>query len=182
MRNTPSSSARNVSSTTPSRTTASGKSVVNFGFATGLDPTFFSESPTHRLMVFYHGELFGPFHHTESISLLQTLYNNLDWAVAVPQELERIDRIVTDALQCRVRSKTSCIEVIRAVLYDQDSVRGPSYRTGQRKTRTTSCTQFFRVQTRSTKCSLQAGIRGNEGIPATRRPSPNFNQHNDPPQ
>ena len=39
-------SARSVSSSAPSRITASGKSVVNFGFDTFLDSMFFSKSPT----------------------------------------------------------------------------------------------------------------------------------------
>ena len=46
VRNALSSPARNVSSSAPSQTTASGESVVNFGFTTFLDSMFFSESPT----------------------------------------------------------------------------------------------------------------------------------------
>ena len=46
VRNIPSSSCRASAHERPPRTTASGKSVVKFGFTTGLDSIFFATSPT----------------------------------------------------------------------------------------------------------------------------------------
>ena len=98
------SSARRVSSSAPSRTTASRTSVVNFGFTTGLDAMFFSKSPTnfHRLVLVYHDETYEPCHYFEPTSFLQALYHHLDWAVTISllvcQELVRIDQVDASSL------------------------------------------------------------------------------------
>ena len=129
VRSAHSSSARNVSSSAPSRTTASGKSVVNFGFATGLDSLFFSESPT------FTASWLSTMMNLLSASIIpnrllscKPCTTHLDWAVAillpVCQKLQRIDQSVAYSLLCRVRSKHFCISAVRAVLYDQNPLRG----------------------------------------------------------
>ena len=115
----PSSSARSVSSSAPSRTTASGKSVVNFGFATVRD-------------FIYNDEPSEPIHCLQPTFLLKALYHHLDSAVTiflrVCQELERIDQIVEHSLQCRVRPKNFCFS---CCLVWPRPCSGPSNRTGR---------------------------------------------------
>ena len=97
------SSAGNVSSPDPSRTTASKESVANFGFTTGLDCMFSYESPTSTaawlstMIILLSHSIFS-----EPTLFWQALYNHLDWAVVtlllVCQELEHIEHIVRKLL------------------------------------------------------------------------------------
>ena len=117
VRNTPSSCARSVKSPAPSRTTASGKSVENFGFTTFLDSMFFSKSPAlTSSWLSTVMKLLSPSSFFEPTSFWQALNHHLDWAVTifplVCRKLDRIDQV------------HFCISAVRAVLLDQDSVRG----------------------------------------------------------
>ena len=112
----------------PSRTTASGKSFVNFGFTALFDSMFLSQSPIHkRRMAVYPEEPSEPAHCSEPTFFLQALHNHLDGAAAiflmVCQEFERVDQIVAASLWCRVRSKIVCISAVHAALRDQNPGR-----------------------------------------------------------
>ena len=128
VRNIPSSSLRSVSPSAPSRTTASGKSVVNFGFTALFDTMFLSQSPIYkRRMAVYPEEPSEPAHCSEPSFFLQALHNHLDGAAAIfllaCQEFERVDQIVAASLWCRVRSKIVCISAVHAALHDQNPDR-----------------------------------------------------------
>ena len=128
VRTIPSSSARSVGSSAPSRTTAARKCAVSFGFTTGLASMFFSQSPTFTTSWLCTMMNLQPVHYIEPTSLLKTLYHHLDWAVTiillVCHELERIDQVVTDSIWRRMCSKHLCFSAVGGVLHDQDSVRG----------------------------------------------------------
>ena len=82
--------------------------------------------------------------------------------VVVCQEFESVDKVVTDSVCRRVCSKHFCFSVVRAVLYGQDSVRGPSKCTGRQTPHTTSCTASFRALKRPDVVSkrISVTIRG----------------------
>ena len=64
----PASSARNVSSSAASRTTASRNSVVNFGFTRPQLHVLLQITYFYRLMVVYHDEFPEPTHYPEPFS------------------------------------------------------------------------------------------------------------------
>ena len=80
----------------------------------------------HRMGV-HHGEHSEPIHCLEPTFLWKALYHHVDWAVTifllVCQEFVRRDQVATGSLWRRVCSKHFCFSAVRAVLYDQDSVR-----------------------------------------------------------
>ena len=161
-RTAPSSCARNVS-----EPPLPEKSGVNFGLTTLFDFVSLQISNFSGCMSVNWNKL-----------LQQAWYHHLDWAAAiflmVWQERERIDQVVTHSLRCRVRSEKIGISAVTAVLYAQDS---PSNHTGRHKPKTTSCTAC--AQKRPTKCSLQAGNGGNEGV-RQGDTSLTFDWHDDP--
>ena len=128
-RTAPSSCARNVSSSAPSRTTAPGKSDENFGYTTLFDFVSLQIPNFSGCMSVNWNKLPESVHHSDPTFLQQAWYHHLDRAAAifllVWQELERIDQVVTPSLRCRVRSANFGISAVTAVLYDQDSVRSP---------------------------------------------------------
>ena len=116
---------RCVSSSAPSWTTTSGKS-VKFGIAAGLDSMFYSKSPTFTACVSTMMNLLNPsiilsrrFSGKPCTTMLTGLSPSFCWC----QEFVRRDQVVTDSLWRRVCSKHFCFSAVRAVLYDQDSVR-----------------------------------------------------------
>ena len=99
---------------------------MKFGFTTGIDSMFFSVLP-NRLTVVDHDESCEAIHCLEPTFLLKALFHHLDWAVTilllVCQELERMDQVVANSSRRSVCSEHFCLLAVRAVLYDQDSVR-----------------------------------------------------------
>ena len=117
-----------ICSPSPSRNTASGKSVVNFGFTTFFDSMFFPKSPiSTAAWSSTEMNFLSPSIILSRLFLLQALYNHLDWAVAiflmVCPEFDRMDQVVANYVWRRVRSKHFCFSAVHAVLYDQNSVR-----------------------------------------------------------
>ena len=93
-----------------------------------------------------------PVHYSELTSFLQAVAIFL----LVRQELERIDQVVTHSLLCRVCPKYVGTSVVRAVLYDQDSVRGPPLVLAAAIALLFSSCHSRRASTRPTRCGLQA--------------------------
>ena len=83
----------------------------------------------HCFVIVHCKELPEPVHCSAATSLQQTWKNCPNWTVAifllVCQELQRVDQVVAGSLWCRMSPKNFCVSVVRAVLYDQDPVRGP---------------------------------------------------------
>ena len=126
VRNIPSSSPRHsFSSSAPSRTTASRKSMVKF--TTGLNSTFFSKSPTST-GAWYHDEPSEPIHHLEPTFLWKAAYHHVIQAVTifllVCQKFERVDHFVTDSVWRRVCSKHFYFSAVRQA--DTDGSEGTS--------------------------------------------------------
>ena len=131
-RTTPSSCARKASSSVPSRATAAGESVVNFGFSHFLGLHFHLQIPCPYCCIGVHyNTLSEPVHYSAPTFLQQTWYDHPDWDVTifllVCSELERVDQVVAGSLWCHVRPKNFSFSAVGAVMYGQDHVRGPPF-------------------------------------------------------
>ena len=109
-----SSALRSVSSSAPSRTTASEQSSVNFGL---FDLTRFLRflwfANPDGFVVVRHDELSQLLHHFESASFLEAFHQNFHRTVTISflirQELERVDQVVTDSVPCgEARARKTC--------------------------------------------------------------------------
>ena len=112
---------------------------------------------------------------------MKALYHPLDKAVTIFLLLERINQVVANSLRRSVCSKHVCFSAVRAVLYDQDSVRGfPTALAAARRTSPTALPLSVPrrrppdVVFKRVPVAMRAHVRQGDS-------SLSFNWHDDPP-